>query len=28
VIQDPACERLLSEFIREHPELWSEDIGR
>jgi cytosine deaminase len=28
VVQDPTCERLLSEFIGEHPELWNEDIGR
>jgi cytosine deaminase len=28
VIQDPDCERLLREFIREHPALWDEDIGR
>jgi creatinine deaminase len=28
VVQDPACERLLSDFIRDHPALWDEDIGR
>jgi len=28
VIQDPECERILQGFIREHPELWDEDIGR
>jgi cytosine/creatinine deaminase len=28
VVQDPACERLLAEFIRDHPALWNEDIGR
>ena len=28
VVQDPACERLLADFIRDHPELWNEDIGR
>jgi cytosine deaminase len=28
VLQDPACERLLVEFIRDHPALWNEDIGR
>jgi cytosine deaminase len=28
VLRDPACERLLGDFIRAHPELWSEDIGR
>jgi cytosine/creatinine deaminase len=28
VVQDPACERLLADFIRDHPNLWNEDIGR
>jgi cytosine/creatinine deaminase len=28
VLQDPDCERLLGDFIRAHPELWNEDIGR
>lgn len=28
VLQDAACERLLADFIRTHPELWNEDIGR
>jgi len=28
VVQDSACERLLADFIRDHPELWNEDIGR
>ncbi len=28
VLQDPACERLLADFIRDHPDLWNEDIGR
>ena len=28
VIQDPACEQLLADFIRRHPALWNEDIGR
>jgi len=27
VRQDPACIRLMAEFIRTHPELWNEDIG-
>lgn len=27
VRQDPACIRLMTEFIRTHPELWNEDIG-
>ena len=28
VRNDPDCERLLAEFIRSHPALWNEDIGR
>ena len=28
VRNDPDCERLLAEFIRKHPDLWNEDIGR
>jgi cytosine/creatinine deaminase len=28
VVQDPACERLLADFIGQHPALWNEDIGR
>lgn len=28
VLQDAACERLLADFIRAHPALWNEDIGR
>lgn len=28
VLQDSACERLLADFIRAHPDLWNEDIGR
>jgi creatinine deaminase len=27
VLQDPTCIRLMATFIREHPELWNEDIG-
>jgi len=27
VRQDPACIRLMTDFIRAHPELWNEDIG-
>ena len=27
VVQDPTCIRLMTEFIRAHPELWREDIG-
>ena len=28
VVQDETCIRLMSEFIRSHPELWNEDIGK
>ena len=28
VLQDPACIGLMRRFIRERPELWSEDIGQ
>src|SRR5687767_1210057 len=27
VLQDPTCIAMMSAFIREHPELWNEDIG-
>jgi cytosine deaminase len=27
VVQDPACIRMMREFIAAHPELWNEDIG-
>ena len=27
VMQDERCMRLMTRFIAEHPELWSEDIG-
>ena len=27
VLQDPACIRLMTEFIQTRPELWNEDIG-
>ena len=27
VLQDATCIRLMSDFIRAHPELWNEDIG-
>ncbi len=27
VVQDPRCIELMERFIREHAELWSEDIG-
>ena len=28
VLQDPTCIDLMRRFIRDHPGLWSEDIGR
>ena len=28
VLREPACRRLMTEFIAAHPELWNEDIGR
>jgi len=28
VLQDPACIEMMRRFIRDHPELWNEDIGR
>lgn len=28
IVDDPTCRQLMNEFIREHPELWNEDIGR
>jgi creatinine deaminase len=27
VLQDPACIRLMRDFIKATPELWNEDIG-
>lgn len=27
VVDDPACVRLMTDFIRAHPDLWNEDIG-
>jgi creatinine deaminase len=27
VVQDPACIRMMQDFIAAHPELWNEDIG-
>lgn len=27
VLNDPECRRLMDEFIRDHPNLWNEDIG-
>ena len=28
ILDDPTCVRLMQDFIRQHPELWNEDIGR
>ena len=28
VVQDERCIRMMEQFIREHPELWNEDIGQ
>ena len=27
VVQDPACIRMMEDFIRDQPTLWNEDIG-
>ena len=27
VLQDPGCIAMMADFIRDHPELWNEDIG-
>ena len=27
VVDDPRCVELMARFIREHPEVWNEDIG-
>jgi cytosine deaminase len=27
ILDDPECFRMMQDFIREHPELWREDIG-
>jgi len=27
VVQDPACVRMMEDFIAAHPTLWNEDIG-
>jgi cytosine deaminase len=27
VVNDPRCVGMMADFIREHPELWNEDIG-
>jgi cytosine deaminase len=28
VLDDPGCYKMIQDFIRAHPELWNEDIGR
>ena len=28
VLDDPDCIQMMAEFVRQHPELWNEDIGR
>jgi cytosine deaminase len=28
VLQDPVCIELMTQFIRDHPQLWNEDVGR
>ena len=28
VLDDPECIALMRDFIRDHPDLWNEDIGR
>ncbi|MGH7695981.1 MAG: nucleoside deaminase [Gemmatimonadaceae bacterium] len=28
IVDDATCKQLMDVFIREHPELWNEDIGR
>ena len=27
VLNDPTCKELMNQFIKNHPELWNEDIG-
>ena len=27
VVNDPTCIAMMNDFIREHPDLWNEDIG-
>lgn len=27
VLEDPACIAMMTDFIRDHPDLWNEDIG-
>jgi cytosine deaminase len=28
ILQDPRCQELMAQFIRAHPSLWHEDIGK
>ena len=28
VLNDPECIQLMRDFVREHPDLWNEDIGK
>jgi cytosine deaminase len=28
VVDDPECRELMSRFVTDHPEIWSEDIGQ
>ena len=28
VLDDAECIKMMSDFIREHPDLWDEDIGK
>jgi cytosine/creatinine deaminase len=27
VVDDPECIKIMAEFVRQHPDLWNEDIG-
>jgi cytosine deaminase len=28
ILQDPRCQELMAQFIRAHPSVWHEDIGK
>jgi creatinine deaminase len=28
VLSDPECIEMMAQFVRQHPDLWNEDIGR
>jgi cytosine/creatinine deaminase len=28
VVNDPECIQMMADFVRQHPDLWNEDIGR